>query len=640
MQLALGVPNTLTYALSACLVALLALAPGLPLAAGLGRRAEWDLPAILCASFALQLGVVGLVALAAHYLGLSLAFVGWASLAVLLGSGAVALGGRPRDWRPALGVPALVIGAVSVALSVAERTWFAQMADAFYHLAAVRSLLVTGQPMVTDPMFRTGLKTLDPTSGVWHTTLALWSGATGLDVAAWLWPGAAAVGGALTVMSLWVLAKAVGRSERAATIATAAFLVIGLGADLRWAPYPNRLSLALAFVTLAAITSLAVRPNRQDAILVVLAGFATIAMHLAAAEMVVAAAAVLFALMVLAAIVRGVRDGTWRWQPVAALAGAGATVAALAVPLVMPKAAIVNSSWLVPFQSATLAPGLWHLPFGLLIDSPGHLMKVGPAWFVLTALVGVAALVQAFRSGDTHTTAAAALVLTPALLLTDPLVTPALLHASLYLAERVAILLPFTAFVAVAWALGEAEARAKWRTLLTTLTVVLLAAAAVTSVIVLAGTWRAPASESVWQTRLQDVRTTWGADTMKRLSAEFGSRYPIVAGDTMTTYYLAGLQPVAVVAVTSQHMAFAIEGMDGRTRRKEMETLMQPQTAEGTRRAILAERHADYVIVPKYRPALAATLAEMRTETGLLQPVVDTPSLVLFRVKADAGATP
>ena len=229
MQLVLGAPETLGYALSALLVTALALLPGLPLALGLGRRADWDLPTVLTASFALQLGVLGMVALAAHYLGLSLTFAAVAGLGALLAAGFVALGAMRGARLPEeAGGPALAIGALCLGLGVFERTWFSHMADAFYHLAAVRSLLATGRPLVTDPLFGTPQHALDATAGVWHTVLAVWSGATRLDVATWLWPGATAFGAAFTLVAFWGLARVVSDSRRAATLAALAWLLLGL----------------------------------------------------------------------------------------------------------------------------------------------------------------------------------------------------------------------------------------------------------------------------------------------------------------------------------------------------------------------------------------------------------------------------
>jgi hypothetical protein len=631
MHLVLGAPNTLTYAVSAGIVALLAFLPGLPLALGLGRRADWDLPMVLVAAFALQIGIVGALAVAAHYLGLSLTALLVAAIVTLLGLGIASL--LPlRPWRPDLGTPALVVAAACLALGVFERTWFGRMADAFYHLAAVRSLLVTNAPMVTDPLFRTGISTLDPTSGVWHTVLALWCRMTTLDIANWIWPGATAVCAAIAAIAFWELALVVSRKRWAATLGTVAWLVLGLTADFRWAEYPNRLSLALAFVALAAVARLASRPRWSDAILAVAAGFGTVAMHLAAAETVAAAGGLLLVLLLVRAAVAWMRKEVADWRGPAALAGTGAAVAALAAPLVIPKAAIVSASPLVDFQARQLALGIRHLPFGLLIDTPGHLMKVGPALFLVGAAIAVVAAARAFRHGETHDLVAAALIGLPLVLFADPPLTTLLLQKSYYLTERVAILLPFTLFLGLAWLLAVPTRSQAPRLAAAALSIALVAAGATYFAAGGSASWSPGSHDSIWSSRRDDIRITWGADTLGRLRSEFGTRYPIVAGDTETSYYLAGVMPVAVAGVTSKHTPFAIEETDGPRRRTDMETLMRASTPEAVRRELLTRRHAEYVIVPKYRPDLAPTLAELQRETDLLRPVAETPTIALFRV--------
>ncbi|HEY3317825.1 MAG TPA: DUF6541 family protein [Coriobacteriia bacterium] len=629
MQLALGQPNTVTYALAALVVAALAFLPGLPLAAGLARRAGWRLSATLCAAFALQVGVVGVVALAAHYLGLPLAFVLAVSVAALAILGAAAMWPL-RPWRPAPGSHALILGGAGLALGVFERTWFARMADAFYHLAAVRSLLATGRPMVTDPMFRTSSTVLDPTAGVWHTVLAVWSKATGLDVAAWLWPGATAVGAALLLMAFWELARTLSGSDGAATAGTLAWLVVGLAADMRWAEYPNRLSLALAFVALTALASLADTPRWPEAALAVAAGFGTAAMHMAAAEMLAAAGGVLVVMLAARASYAAARGLTTRWRPAAAVAGAGAAAGLLALPLLLPKTELVRTSSLVGFKAGELAAGVVRLPGGWLIDSPGHLMKVAPPLFLLGAAIAAWATVRAFRRGEPRDAVTAALTSLPLVLLADPLVTTPLLNASYYLTERIAILLPFTVFLGVAWAGALPGSRAD-RAAIAAVVAAALAAGVAFYAISRPPSWSPSHRDSIFSSRTDDVRLQWGADTVARLAAEFGDRYPIVASDTQTSYYLSGVLPVAVVGVTSKHTAFAIEAADGQRRRDDMDELMAASTTDARRREILTRRRADYVVVRK-TPGMRLTLASMLKERGLLHEVVDTPAMIVFRV--------
>ena len=189
--------------------------------------------------------------------------------------------------------------------------------------------------------------------------LAVWSSATGLDVATWLWPGAAAVGAALTLLAFWSLARVVTDSPRAATLASIAWLLLGISADVRWSAYPNRLSLALAFVTLAALVRLVQRPSWPDARLAVVAGFATVGTHLAAAEMVAAAGVLLLALLLAATVVRGVRERDARLAAAAARSlGVGGAVAALWRRRSYAEGRVVRASWLVGFHAERLAEGI------------------------------------------------------------------------------------------------------------------------------------------------------------------------------------------------------------------------------------------------------------------------------------------
>jgi hypothetical protein len=186
-------------------------------------------------------------------------------------------------------------------------------------------------------------------------------------------------------------------------------------------------------------------------------------------------------------------------------------------------------------------------------------------------------------------------------------------------------------FVGLAWA-AHAVPAARRRIAVPAVAAVVLAAGAAWLTWGGGSTGLAPGPDSVWRTRHEDIRLVWGADTLRELRAEFGARYPRVAADTETSYYLAALEPVSVVAVTSQHTPFAVEATYGQRARDAMYALTGPGASEEGRRRILHDWRAEYVLVPKYRPDLGPALGEMRAERALLTPVVETPSVVLFRV--------
>jgi hypothetical protein len=639
--LAFGIPPDLVGALSSLLVLVLAFVPGFGLAWGLGRRGDWDLPAILCASFAFEVAGVGVLALAAYYIGLSL-------MAVIGATGVLAVVGwvwglrlaRGTD-RPAPGWSALALGGVSLVLGVWQRPWYAQSSDTFYHLAAVRSLVATGRPLVTDPLYGTSLTVLDPTSGVWHTVLAAWARLTGLDIMAWLWPGASAVGGALTIVGFWSLAKAVGRTERVATWATVAFLVFGVGLDMRWYAYPNRLSLGMAFIALFAVVSLTLKRTWAAAALAVAAGWATIAMHLATAEMAMGAAGVLLLLQLAAMVAARRRTGVWEWRTPAAVFGAGAVVALLAVPLLLPKAAVVRGSGLVRYAADYLEPDIVRLPLGMAIVRPGSMLETNSwsllfsPWAILvTTTVALVAAFLAFRRGDARALAATAICGLPAALLLDPPITTMMLSFSPYLVSRVAILLPFTAYVGVAWALGVyTSEEGRWRTVGLALAAIALLAAAMEGARGLAATYYPGRDYSVWASRALDVRRIYGQDGLYQAWRIVGTSYPVVASDIGTSYYMIGLLPVATVGVPVKHAPFAIEERDGEERREAMVTLTTTSTPEPVRREILDRWDAGYVLLNVRDVRRKSTYESFRAQPGTFEQVVGTPELALFRVR-------
>lgn len=628
-----GVPNTLGYVAWISVAMVLAFVPGLPLAVGLGRRAGWDLPGTLTASFALQLATVGLVSLAAHYLSLSLAFVAWASLAILLVLGAAALLPPRSLAMPRPAVPALALGAACLALGVYERTWFHQSADAFYHLAAVRSLLIAGRPMVTDPFYGTGTRVLDPTSGVWHSVLAVWAWFTRVDVID-LWAGLPAIGSAITVVALWLLARRVSRSDLAATVAAAAWFFVSSAADVRWFAYPNRLSLGVAFVTLAALTALAADRRWPDAVLAVAAGFATLSMHLAAALLVAAAGLLLLAALAIAELVK--QNGADRdWRSCLGLAATGGAIAVLSAPALLPRVSVVAASAMMQYGKPRLTV-LTKLPGGMMIDGSGALMRVGPVVLLLAAALAAVILVTALRKGEPSTIAAAAFAVLPIVLLLDPPVTTTLLRLSVYMTSRVALMLPFTMFVGVAWALGKPSPSVPMRLAAAILAIAVVAAGVVASWPDIQAAWSPSALLSISKSRKNDIRRTWGEAAVAGMAAEFGRRYPVVAGDPQTAYYLSGVLPAAAVAVPVQHSPLAIEEADGEQRRLDMASLMGTSAPEAERRRILDRWNASYLVVAKRaangKGMNAALIAELRAERELLRPVVDGPGVVLYAV--------
>jgi hypothetical protein len=273
---------------------------------------------------------------------------------------------------------------------------------------------------------------------------------------------------------------------------------------------------------------------------------------------------------------------------------------------------------------------VFRLPGGMLADMPGNLMQIGAVTFVVAAVLAVLMAVVGIRNRDNVTVAAAALAGLPLVLLANPPLTTALLRQSVYLTTRIALVLPFTAYLGVAWAVSPAVRPKAVRVVAAVLAVAVLAAALSAAKPVIDETWRRSARMSVWKTRRVDIRVDWGERAVASMGREIGHRYPIVAGDPQTSFYFAGVLPAAVVAVPVLHSPFAVEETDGALRRRDMLRLMRLDS-EADRRKILERWDASYVVVAKQADS-PEVLAEMRTQTGLLRPVVDGPGIVLFAV--------
>lgn len=603
--------------------------PGLGIAWGLGRTAGWGISEIIAAAFALTLAVVEVVSLLAYHLGASLVGVLTICGIVFLALGIASVLLRRRDASVEAGWQGLVLAGLAAVAAIAERPWFSQSADTFYHLAAVRSLLVFNRPMVTDPFYATSTRTLDPTSGVWHTALACISKATGLDPV-WLWPGATAVGAALTTLAFFALVRSVAK-DGAATVATLGFVVLGLGADLRSFAYPNHMALACMLLALAGVVRLMERPTFADGVLTAVALVSTVSLHLAAAATVVLVASFLVVLLFASTLVQRAK-GSADWSPLVALGAVAVAAAAVSAPVLLPKAATVAASSLAGFDAADVLAQTWSIP-GTALRLAAPSMASGTVGLCLAGLpIGLVAAVVAFRDGDRRALGVCAIALLPAALLVDPLVTPILLRQSPYMVLRVAMLLGFTTFVAVGWALSSASLRHVTPRLL--LAALALAVATWGAVQPLYGNlFEAPQTNQVGfaASRLNDIRALWGSGSLAEMGRQVGSNYPVIASDPFTSYYLAGLLPAGVIAVPPTHSPLIFTSSDYASRVEDMTRLMDPATSEADRRAILARRHATFVLLwGAYESQ--RTVDAFASEPDLFTPVVVSGPLALVRV--------
>jgi hypothetical protein len=289
------------------------------------------------------------------------------------------------------------------------------------------------------------------------------------------------------------------------------------------------------------------------------------------------------------------------------------------------------------------------VPIGatLLAMKPGKYIGGGPVAFVLMALIAGWILYRGWRDRDGATLALGGFLSVPVILLGLPPVTTLAASISLYMLARVALMLKFLPFLAAAWAMGTGLAALRSRTngagwrrwMLLGTGCALLAAHAIASWQLTQVTFvrvpdrmRIGEEHTVAESRVKDIRASWGLVAIWAADRAFGDSYPIVAASPETGYYLAGLTDVAIVSAPESHTPLAVGMVDGAERREDMRRLLDPNTSEAERRELLVARDADYVALSIGRHAEAAAWESMRTQTDLFEPVVDSHRLVIVRV--------
>jgi hypothetical protein len=628
-------------ALSTVVVAALALLPGMRLASGLARRLGWGAESVPALALAVTSCVVAASATVAFALGRSLQAATAGSLVLALG--AMWLGGRVgrgTHLLPRLSTHSAWIGGGATVLAVVVGPYMALGADTFYHLAAANSLAARNAPVVTDPLYGTVGRVVDPTSGAWHSMMAMWGASP------FLWPGLTAVCAGVLALTLWALMRRVSGSDRAASVATIACLALGYFLDFRTAAYPKVGSLVLVLVTLLALIELAERPSLAAGGVAVIGFAATSAVHLGSAQFLFVAAGVLLVWLAVQSLASRVRTGVWRSEGLWAVLAGTAAGALAGLPSIVPRVATVTTgtgAGALTTLPRDMGGSMLQWPGGLVSIVPGGLVNGGPLFVGLATAVGLVMLWRAAGTFEERSAlAGAALSLMPLVLLYDPVVMTPLFRYSPYMTERLAALLPFTPFVAVAWGLSRAgdgwSGRGpRW------MAYAALAAALVFSGQVAAGTFlglpagsRVGARYPVYVTRLKDMRVEWGirdAGSVAALElARLGRDYPVVAGDPETSYYLAGLARVAVMAVPKSHSPLAVESVSGPQRRADAAELLAVTTSESRRRQILRAWGAGYVALWTARPAEAAALDSMRSQQ-LFETVVEGDAFALLKVR-------
>ena len=622
------------------LLALCAL-PGAGLAALLSRSATMDAAEFAGMSFALSVSVVAALATVAWYTGIGITVLAWTCAAACVGGTALLV----REWRSGLrdrvaqapGAWPMALAAGLVAML--QRPWFHASSDIFYHVAAVRSLLTTGRVLVTDPIYGTPTSIIDPTSGIWHTMQACVARLTGIEPSM-LYLGAMGIGAAVLAIGAWALLRRV-TSSPVAVAAGMALMFVGLyKMDLRASAYPNIVSYGLAMLAIALFLRLLEDRSWWTVALAAIATYATVSMHVGSAELVGLAGAAVAAWSVVAWLVtRRREDAAGRYDGHAWLRIAFALAAGFvdASPVLLPRLlALSGSSVIGESTFGVIRDQVIHLPLGMSMMLPGSFLGPGSVLWTGSALAAWAGW-RAWRRRDSAALATFAIASMAVILLVFPPVASIVISFSSHMARRLAKLLQFAPYVSMTWALGLALTR--WPAVRrvigwTAACLVGLSVLSTTVVGVHGDSWlpRYFGEKSVVSAWRLDRRLWWGSEAMAAVASEVGDRHPVVAGAPITSYQLCGMLPVYTMDVLESHSPYPVEVVSGKQRRKDAARLMATGTPQAQRRAILDRWGVSYIVVDP-SDSTVRSLPELRREDALLSVVVDTPRLVLLKVR-------
>ncbi len=223
-------------------------------------------------SFALSIAVISVVGWVCFVAGLGFRTVLWGTLAAdaaltlaaasslarqrrAAGSGPTGRdtprsdrpGERRRRWWGAGDCPLVPLGAFAAVASAYSGIWLSHTADTFYHLAAIRSLLLFDRALPQEIFFRTPVQFPDPTTGTWHVALALVSALSGGDDVV-VWRIATVAASALVTIAFAMFARVLTGSVSAALLGTSLYLTVGNSLDFRSMALPNRVGQVLLWV--------------------------------------------------------------------------------------------------------------------------------------------------------------------------------------------------------------------------------------------------------------------------------------------------------------------------------------------------------------------------------------------------------
>ncbi len=612
--------------------------PALPAAWALGRLLEADWIEALASAFAVSVASVGLASIIAYATGRGLLGVAGMHVIIMLvlGGGLILAAYRASAARLAVDGWASIGIALIGLVAALERPWLLPNVDAWYHLAAARSLLHTGGALVTDPFYGLGSPVPDPTSGALHVLMAATSRFSGQDILG-LWGGLNILGAMLLPAALWSLLRQLGVERRYAIMTMLAVTFFASTAELRFSAYPNQIGLGFLLLALAGFAA-AVRGARYAWVLALVAGLGASATHMGVATAVMALAVIAYVgLIVFAFVSRGRGRGTsvsWpeRGVTLAALGMAAGSAVAMYPRLWYLFRTNVTGS-LADDSGATGAVQSVYQLFGKrLMFHPQGAFSGGDLALLLGTTMAVICLREGARRSDRLLGLAGIIGFAPIVVGFNPILTPALLGFSAYAAYRLLALTWFAPWVAVAagWRYNPLVARlAIVGALLTALPALHNMFTEEPPVSLRSGVQNVSVAKG-WE---RDFTQIAGRESIDDLRVAFGDSWPRVVTDEMTGYALAGMLDVHVHAVPQLHSPSAFERRwDGGARRTALKALMAPNTSVERRREIVRQAAAQYVLLWPNRVSENARIS-MISDTEMFDVAYNRDGIVLLKVR-------
>lgn len=596
----------------------------------------------------LAVSAVGTAGYLAWGLGLSLAVVIWSVMLAGALSAFAAWRWIPAPERGDGLRAALGWGGFAVVFAAIEGIWLTGSTDIFYHLAATRSLLVSNRPLVTDLIVaQPPAAGFDPTSGVWATVLAVLTRFSGLDpvnVVQWLSPLLAAI---IAVSLLALVHRVVGGRARFWTMVL--MLVVAYHLDFRWAPYPNRISLAFVAAALLALIA-ASEPGKgwlPAAGGTVFAAAGVAAVHMGSFEL-------LAAILVIAALLALMRGGRARFHVlavcIAALVAGGLIVLSRIGPAVPTAAGFALGNVDAQRDIRSRIPTIGFGPLSLVVPGAwlaGSILTLPGAVAVAILLVtrglrGEGGPSPGDPAGEgARTTMPAGDIVAASIALLLPAYVWNLVAVDLvvgrfwYHVVRIAAIWPIFLGIPVGVAYTRLAERGRkswpWQ-----LAISVLAAGIVLTGGRLGSLWSGPRDlSSLWHSRAYDLNWTWRGgryEAMRRLMGTDGSA--VVAAPLGLSYHVVGLLPVRVIAVQSGHMPYFVEARDGQPRREAIDRLFAPSTSKGGTAAILRRYGVGWVMTWTDGEGRLLPIGARRLDDwpDILQPVYRKDRLAVFKV--------